>query len=288
MDDIVLLRGESDITITPCTYIPSTLQVCINDQTVTAYDGSLALHGSCLSIVQRVIEANTKYEEPSPTRLTSLADFVKLVLERRKLNEAAWDRMMGKVASSEMMASAWNARGGVEWDHEYFGGRRFWGMDGWEEELGYEWLVTDPSTLDATPYLLSHLSPCKNSPLLNLPPHEESLSPAALELLPEPALASIIEHLSLPSILRLRRCSKILFERIRLGQWFFRRRLLEGTLAPYLPSIPQTSPLTRYGVEWDWKALARLMIEEEGTFEDKQVPRGLRNRKRIWNMINLM
>lgn len=138
--------------------------------------------------------------------------------------------------------------------------------------------ITQPS--DAVPELSSpSLSPVAAKP----PPQSR------LEFLPLELLSAILFYLPFPSALILSHTSKTLHKRL-LTQTFWRDVLIAGDAIGYLWDLDGTACRAKQNSihSWDWKSLVRELARRD-CFEDgrefKDVPKGLRNRQRIWKVL---
>jgi hypothetical protein len=90
---------------------------------------------------------------------------------------------------------------------------------------------------------------------------------ATLDGLPIELLNKITTHLPTSSILYLHRTNQKLFNKISLDQTFWRDQLISGELAPFIWDLDREFYLrkdneVRNNTCWDWKALARNLLEE--------------------------
>ena len=119
-----------------------------------------------------------------------------------------------------------------------------------------------------------------------------------MEGLPREILDMICSYVLASDIMALHRTSQNLFEKVPLNNAFWRTRLDDGTLLPYIwdldtKSIEERhleSNLTSNGTNWDWRGIAKILAT--GNFpaspqgqELDDVPLGLWNRSRIWNIV---
>ncbi|GME38931.1 F-box domain cyclin-containing protein [Neofusicoccum parvum] len=153
----------------------------------------------------------------------------------------------------------------VRWEHGYYGAARFW-RNFWGQERGWEWLCADPANIsNLTEWVLSQLRPVSDHdpPPLKFPVLDDDTAPyprPALDGMPIDVLRRIASFLPTASVLRLRRCSKPLANRIELRQSFWRDGLVAGDLVSFLWDLDgeKCRQADRCSsAPHDWRALAR-------------------------------
>ncbi|KAH7271046.1 hypothetical protein B0J15DRAFT_388942 [Fusarium solani] len=260
------------------------------------------LHDGCLTILQHVLtwRARLSPEGGSPPDLMRVyrafcAQFSCNVQGKRRI---AKER--GFYGSTDYMEY------GLEFDHGYYGARKFWASEGWEPTKANEWYCNDPinvenlsefvsALLTEEPLEARHKEDARSHTNFEVSNLKASLQPS-LEYLPPEILDLVASFLPTSSTLRLRTCSNTLMSRIILDQQFWRRQLLDGCVAPYIwelrdvgrcsktPVIPADKTLGHH----DWKGLARKLACSDQIMKGDEsmpsAPRGLRNRCRIWSL----
>lgn len=219
---------------------------------ITDPESFFPFHNVCLSIVEHVVSQKSDHSITGLAALEVL--YRKLDGLRESLKEDP-DKITGK---------------GIEWEHGYYGARRFW-WEGPTLEHGWEFLFTDPFCIaDLTDYILSNLQSMPNQPQsLPVTKAQQVLqSPkATLDSLPVELLDRITSYLSCSTILHLHRTNRALSTRIHLSQSFWRDQLVSGSLIPFLWDL---DALKCRGKEiyapidgsWDWRLLAYTLKKE--------------------------
>jgi len=159
---------------------------------------------------------------------------------------------------------------GVEWEHGYYGARRFW-FGSWTMERGWEFLCADPIEIpNLTDYLLSNLKVIPVQPQTESigGPQKTSQSPkATLDSLPIEILDRITSYLACPTIFHLHRTNRALSARISLGPSFWRDQLVSGNLIPFIWDLDPVKCREKENnappdAAWDWRLLARTLKTE--------------------------
>ncbi|CAG8973140.1 hypothetical protein HYALB_00008671 [Hymenoscyphus albidus] len=219
---------------------------------ITTAGSFFPIHLRCLTLVENTIKHQVDIN--SHTEISGIAaiQYFYRCLERLKpLIRESQERFTGK---------------GVEWEHGYYGARRFW-FDSWTMEMGWEFLCADPFDIpDLTDFLLNNLVeiPASEVDLFQQNPKSDGVS---LDTLPTEIIDKIISNLPTTSILSLHRTCRKLSNQIRLDQSFWRDRLIAGTIVPFLWDIDEAACLEKdeksmKNMCWDWKELARTLREE--------------------------
>ncbi|KAF2688140.1 hypothetical protein K458DRAFT_385711 [Lentithecium fluviatile CBS 122367] len=167
------------------------------------------------------------------------------------------------------------------------------------DELGwwsgaYEKFLADPlDTLGLTTSIFNLLQPIsigsQSTPQIAMP----HLKLRGLEALPSELFEKITEPLSPRSILSLRQASRTMALNIPLDDRFWRRHICSGALLPYIWDLDEENlkKLLQHApskLPWNWQSLV-YTLRTEGCLKWGQaygeVPDGLWNRYRIWNVI---
>jgi hypothetical protein len=254
-----------------------------------------AMHSACALIIQCVYEAKEGGLVPRGS-LPTLRTYYDRLRTECKRNTDEW--------------------GNVYWPHDYYDAVEYWGYADWEYEEGCQ--------VYNTPLRTSSICSHRFQKYLIDPLHDNSLTtfalgllkPAAhqlqstksmiratsgtrgkLESLPTEIIDQIVSSLPAPSALCARLVSSTLASKIPLNQRFFRERLIEGNLIPYIWDLDQQAcrNTQRYVPKdedadeyWDWRQLARDLgnvkgiVERDPDDEDDLIPRGFWNRCRLW------
>jgi len=258
------------------------------------------IHEACISVVQNVLRDRNQ-GIPTSKPCATLETFYHSLCKQYKRNVAApWQNGYGL--------------SGLEWDHNYYGARDLQGYNDWEGCHGDEvrgliylydlllileqWYCANPINIpDLTTFVLSLLPQISN--LLESPNaqelHVSTEAPTTseeprLEGLPTEILLHISTFLPISSVFALRLSSKTLASRLYLDQQFWFQHLLSGSLIPYLWDLESKALHAKnQNAKWDWKALAKLLARKDTIMMGKEgmadVPIGLRNRCRIWKII---
>ena len=190
---------------------------------ITELHSWFPIHTACLSIIEHVVSLKPQTQPgKASTGLAAIQEFYQALYSLREDIQEDPEGITGK---------------GVEWEHGYYGARRFW-FDSWSMERGWEFLCADPIEIpDLTDYLLSNLR------TISVPPQAEptggsqqgSDSPkAALDTLPVELLDRITSYLPCPTILHLHQTNRALSARIALGPSFWRDQLISGNFLSFI------------------------------------------------------
>ena len=92
-------------------------------------DGLFPLHDRCLNILRHAISWRVEFTRQPPSPSLTLTGVYKLFCAQRRRNMAEMYRIAdrGGINGTTSYASY-----GLEFDHNYYGARRFWGYQGWE------------------------------------------------------------------------------------------------------------------------------------------------------------
>ena len=120
--------------------------------------------------------------------------------------------------------------------------------------------------------------------------------------LPLELLEGITCHLDANSVFALRRTCTQMAERVVLDQWFWFRHLVSGDVLGFFFTFEAVDALQEIRLKaatqhklppqlWDWAQLVRQLaryssFEKGGVFHD--APRGFRNRRRIWRIMEMI
>jgi len=177
-----------------------------------------------------------------------------------------------------------------------------------------QWLCADPINVpDLTSYILSQVPKLKTRSRNSLELERTRISVSGnsstvpeisqFEVFPIEILQQIASHLPLQPVLSLRLVSKTLASRLPLDEPFWFQRLLSGSLVPYVWDLDSQDCYAKQGLgtlsgqaresandsQWDWKSIAkRLLKPNAALMADENMadaPIGLRNRCRIWRMV---
>ncbi|KAH8586573.1 hypothetical protein B0O99DRAFT_695378 [Bisporella sp. PMI_857] len=241
------------------------------------------IHDACLEVIEHVLESQNEVLTPDMPHATLKTFYYSLC------KQYARNAMKPPRVNSYL--------GGLEWDHDYYGALEFQGYYDWEAGHGDEWYCANPIPIpDLTPFILSLLTKTSSSSETSKnqqhPVSRADSTPAAprLEGLPVEILHHISSILPIPSLFALRLSSKTLAAYLYPDNQFWFQSLVSGSLIPYLWDLNAKICYGKYlEAEWDWKALARLLCRknEEMKIEGRMAgaPIGLRNRYRIWKII---
>ncbi|KAK6508697.1 hypothetical protein TWF506_010775 [Arthrobotrys conoides] len=246
------------------------------------------VHTACLAITARLLAWRRPYTDSAyarafgiPTNIQQLYDAIKEAKRRQ----------------SSVLVN-------IEWPHLYYGARSQWSTP-WMAELGQEWLAANPiyvpDYIEYTATILSLLRP----PFRPFPqpaatrlsngvaaPHTNGIasgltSPpshhSTFETLPGPVYDEIRDNLDIHSIQCLRSCSSKVRNSIALTPRFWKDRLLSGEAVPWLWDI-DTAQVELADVDNDWGGLVRA-LRMPGRYLDQRLPIGLRNRIRIFKIV---
>ncbi|KAH7013885.1 hypothetical protein EDB80DRAFT_836100 [Ilyonectria destructans] len=269
-------------------------------------DGLFPLHDRCLSILRHAITWRVEFGRQPPSPSLSLMGVYKFLCSQRKRNLAEMYRIadQGGINGTSSYASY-----GLEFDHDYYGARRFWTYQGWEVCAANEWFCNDPVNVPGLPDFISALLGEISSEQASTPDNSPDSADTAdagtatagprtgVETLPLEILNYVTRFLSASSVVRLQRCSKTLSRRIVLDGQFWRTQLLNGCTAPYLYRLgggdmdANTAQIAQLGVLGCWEGLARKLGAIDEIIEAKEpalisAPWGLRNRCRLWAICN--
>jgi hypothetical protein len=226
---------------------------------ITEPDSFFPVHLKCLTLIEYVVTHKLFSNSVKPiSGLAAVEHFYRLLDRVRPNMQESYNGIAGQ---------------GVEWEHGYYGARRFW-WDWWSIEWGFEFLYADPFNIPTlTEYLLSNLQRITSQGQSWKTPatHEqESLnedSRPAIDCLPIEVLDEITSYLPVSSILSLHRTNRKLFNRTPFHQTFWRNQLLSGKLVYFLWDIDaalciqkDNEPLGN--TYYDWKTLALTLREE--------------------------
>ncbi|KAF4617008.1 hypothetical protein G7Y89_g15141 [Cudoniella acicularis] len=179
---------------------------------------------------------------------------------------------------------------GLEWDHRFYGARDFQDYLDWNGAHGDEWYCADPINIpDLTDFVLS-LLPEISSPFIEAsdgkseevcevkPKPPPTSKEPHLQDLPMEILHQISSYLPISSVFALRLSSKTLASHLYPDQQFWYKRLLFGTLIPYvwdLNSKDLHAKNAQYTSSkaiqqpdytdgrWDWKKLAKKLAQKD-------------------------
>ncbi|KAH7237868.1 hypothetical protein B0J15DRAFT_538423 [Fusarium solani] len=280
-------------------------------------DVLLPLHENCLSILRRALEWRDELapepHEPFPSLVgvykALCAQFARNRAESRRIAEAT-----GFYGTGDYMNY------GMEFDHDYCGAREFWAFEGWMQTRANEWYCNDPVNIpgllifvlglltETTPEAgraVGNANERPESAAVTGAPSLQATSCPFLEGLPFEIMSLIVSFLPTSSILSLRQCSKALASRLRANQQFWRIQLLRGSAIPFLwdlggldkrPRAPEEQDGDKLArpIEsgcWDWKGLAKALVRSNAIMKADETslasaPWGLRNRCRIWTLVN--
>jgi hypothetical protein len=247
------------------------------------------LHRSCLEVVRLVVK---RYSQQHDMRL-----FIQcLIYQRRKnLNEIKELRLpegviMGEGSDLDIPPSC------IEWDHKYYGLERYCNSN-WSA-TGPKWMWYNPiEASNLTEYVISQLRPAINAE----PTQQEIIifreNISLAEKLPVELLDRIIFFLPGYTVLSLQSTSKMLRQKIRLDQRFWRDELISGCVGilfdldeKLLLEKDSKRPLRgEPDAEWDWKGLVAKFSRLQSDFLNEKLswettPRALRNRCRVWKI----
>lgn len=92
-------------------------------------DGLFPLHERCLSILRHAIAWRAEFGRQPPSPSPSLMAVYRFLCSQRKRNLAEMHRIadQGGINGTSSYGSY-----GLEFDHDYYGARRFWTYQGWE------------------------------------------------------------------------------------------------------------------------------------------------------------
>ncbi|KAG9230976.1 hypothetical protein BJ875DRAFT_518291 [Amylocarpus encephaloides] len=226
---------------------------------ITSPESFFSIHLKCLSLIHHVV--NRKLSLQSNGTIFScgpIHHFYQLLDRIRPLIREDPEGVTGK---------------GIEWNHGYYGARRFW-FDGWTMERDWEYLCADPFDVPTlTEYVLSNLeqTPIQEAPQRAQVEHDYEAplynSHAALDSLPVEILDRIISNLPISSILHLNRTSQKLCNKIVLDQAFWRDQLLSVNLIPFIWDLDREACIQKektlpVNTCWDWRTLACKLLEE--------------------------
>ncbi|KAL5610703.1 hypothetical protein FOBRF1_006820 [Fusarium oxysporum] len=280
-------------------------------------DVLLPLHESCLSILRHALASRDELTPKPHGSLPSLASVYKALCAQFARNVAE-SRMIAKATGFYGTGDYMNY--GMEFDHDYYGAREFWAFEGWMQTRANEWYCNDPIDI---PGLLTFVSglltelpseegravgdaeECPESAAVTGASSLQATSWSYLEGLPVETMSLIVSFLPMLSILSLRQCSKTLASRLPTDQQFWRTHLLRGSTIPFLwdvgdlgkrPRAPEAQEGDKLARPFesgcrDWEGLARALVRRDAIMRADETslasaPWGLRNRCRIWTLVN--
>ncbi|KAK6332976.1 hypothetical protein TWF718_010803 [Orbilia javanica] len=228
-------------------------------------------HSACLTILDRLLAWRRPYRNSSYPRVQGLPTDIQQIYDAIQ---------QAKDEESDLLVN-------IEWPNLYLNARHYWN-EPWLCELGKEWFAADPINItDPTPTIISWLQPLPQ-PAQSAPTQHNALAPqtgnlSPIEALPATVHDGIRDSLDIQSAESLRRCSSTMHNALKLTPRFWRTKLLRGEAVPWLWDL-DIRQVEVFDVAHDWSGLIRE-LKRPDLYNDNRLPIGLRNRIRIFRII---